>query len=187
MIKFLLIRHGETGIEEKAQKSADSLSEEGVRQAKKLAEQVKHFSIKSVYSSPYQRALQTAEMIASVYAPTLVPIMDDRLVEIGLWVNPLDLRDDISSEYTKGFAVLSEAQEGVGELLRELRERHKDEVVALVCHGNLIRVIVGYVLKMNLESIVRLKVDLASISILEWVDEGYFRLALFNDTSHLKN
>lgn len=187
MTTFLLIRHGETGVEEKAQKPSDFLSEEGIGQVKKLAKKVEHFSIKRVYTSPYQRALQTAKMIASVYAPPLVPIMDDRLVEIGLWVNPLDLRDDTSEEYTKGFAVLSEAQEKVGELLRELRKRHKDEVVALVCHGNLIRAIVGYVLKMNLESIVRLKVDLASLSILEWADEGYFRLTLFNDISHLKN
>lgn len=185
MTTFLLIRHGETGVEEKVQKPGDFLSKEGLAQAKRLAKKVERFSIKRVYTSSYQRALQTARMIASAYAPPFVPIMDDRLIEIGLWVNPLDLRDDTSSEYTKGFAVLSEAQERVGELLRELRERHKDEVVALVCHGNLIRAIVGYALKMNLETVVRLKVDLASLSILEWADEGYFRLSLFNDTFRL--
>lgn len=187
MTTFLLIRHGETGIEEKRQKPEDFLSEEGIGQVKKLAKKVKHFSIKSVYASPYQRAFQTAKMIASAYVLPLVSVTDDRLAEIGLWVNPSDLYDDTSSEYKKGFAILGEAQKGVGELLRELRERHKDEVIALVCHGNIIRGILGYALKMNLETVVRLKVDLASLSILEWTDEGYFRLSLFNCIGHLKS
>lgn len=187
MTTFLLIRHGETGIEEKVQKPGDFLSEEGVGQVEKLVKQTKHFPVQSVYTSSYQRALQTAKMIASAYVPPLVPIKDDRLTEIGLWVNPPDLYDDTSEQYRHGLEVLNEAWEKVEELLKELREKHQGETVVLVCHGNLIRAIVGYALKMNLESIVRLRVDLASISILEWSDEGYFRLTLFNDTSHLSS
>ncbi|MBM4402045.1 MAG: histidine phosphatase family protein [Candidatus Cloacimonetes bacterium] len=187
MTTFLLIRHGETGIEEKTQKPEDSLSKQGFEQAKKLAKQVKAFSVESIYASPYQRALRTAEILASVFTPTLIPISDDRLIEISLWVDPVDLHDDTSEEYKRSFAVLNEAWERVGELLKELRENHQGETIALVCHGNLIRAIVGYALKMSLESIVRLKVDLVSVSVLEWVDEGYFRLSLFNDTCHLRN
>ncbi len=187
MTTFLLIRHGETGIEEKAQKPEDCLSEQGLKQAKKLAQKLKRSSIKRLYTSPYQRALQTAEMIANLYTPLLVPVMDDRLVEIGLWINPSDLYEDTSSEYKKGLVILNEAQERVGELLQELKEKHKDETVALVCHGNLIRAILGYALKMNLETVVRLKVNLASLSILEWTDERYFRLSLFNDGCHLRS
>lgn len=187
MTTFLLIRHGETGIEEKRQKPDESLSKNGISQAGKLAKRLKDLPINSFYSSPYKRARQTADCIACVNTSLVVPANDDRLVEIGLWVDPLDLRDDTSKEYQGGLCMLNEAQKRVGELLQELKEKHKGETVTLVCHGNLIRAILGYALKMNLETVVRLKVDLASISILEWVDGGYFRLTLFNDTCHLKN
>ena len=187
MIKFLLIRHGETEIEERAQKPENALSEKGILQACQTGERLKSFPLEHLYTSPYKRAWQTAGLVAKAYSAPLVPMKDQRLTEIGLWINPVDLLDDTSEEYKKGLAILNEAQKGVGELLQELKEKHKDETVAIVCHGNLIRAILGYALKMNLETVVRLKVGLASISVLEWDNEGYFRLSLFNDTCHLRN
>ena len=67
MLEILIIRHGET-----AWNTADifrgrvqiGLSEEGLKQAEKLAEYLSQKKIKAVYCSPIQRALQTAEAVA---------------------------------------------------------------------------------------------------------------------------
>jgi probable phosphoglycerate mutase len=86
-----LVRHGETAWnrEERWQGHTDvGLNEEGLRQAKLVAERIRAeqgSAIEAVYTSPLARAARTAEIIAG--ALRLTPLEDARLQEmdIGAW------------------------------------------------------------------------------------------------------
>ena len=88
MIRFCLIRHGQTdwNIEGRYQGQSDvPLNENGRRQARQVAEEIRGEHIDMIITSNLQRARETAEIIASVIQ---VPIQEDvRLREInqGEW------------------------------------------------------------------------------------------------------
>jgi len=187
-MKYILIRHGDTGVNVRDQKPMDDLSSEGTVQASSLAGRFQYEKVGcALVSSPYQRALSTARSIAQASGREVE--VDERLKEIPLWVSPDDLHDDSSEEYLSSLTIVTEAQKNVQQLLHELQTKHRGETVALVCHGNIIRAILGFTLKMNLETVVRMAVHHTSITVLEWVNEDvsepFYRLTRFNDTGHL--
>jgi broad specificity phosphatase PhoE len=71
--------------------------------------------------------------------------------------------------------------------LESIARDHQGETVIVVCHGNVIRAIVGQALKMDVDSMIRLQIDLASLSVLEYDGGDLFRLIRLNDTSHLES
>jgi broad specificity phosphatase PhoE len=74
-----LVRHGQTVWNEEGKLCGSCdvpLSDEGLIQAKKLAERMKRVNLFAVYSSPLLRARQTAEAIASPHS-LLVAIEPD--------------------------------------------------------------------------------------------------------------
>src|SRR5271157_1175452 len=70
MLEILIIRHGET-----AWNTADifrgrvpiGLSEDGYKQAEKLAEYLRQKKITAVFCSPLKRAIETAELVAQQF------------------------------------------------------------------------------------------------------------------------
>jgi 2,3-bisphosphoglycerate-dependent phosphoglycerate mutase len=190
-MNIYIIRHATTGLLEQGQKPKDTLSSEGRLQAHKLTEYfTPDIHIKTLISSPFTRALQTAEVLHEHFK---LPInTDDRLREISLWLSPYDMHNDSSGEYQVGLEMLSEARKKVKDLFYELHNSHKSyENAVLVCHGNIIRAIMCYALKMSLESVVRLKIDNASVTLIQHVadTDGVFfhQLWEFNNTHHLKD
>ena len=78
---IFIIRHGKTDLNQAnvlQGRSDHPLNEEGIIEARRAAEKFKGISFSYVFSSPLQRALQTAKIIA----PTLEPIKDERLIEM---------------------------------------------------------------------------------------------------------
>lgn len=76
-MKIYLIRHGQTDMnkEHRVQgRSGLPLNEAGINQAKELSKKLKGISFDVVYSSPQERAIQTA-----FYATNINPVVDDRL------------------------------------------------------------------------------------------------------------
>jgi len=61
-----LVRHGESVscAADMFQKDEDGLSEKGKKQVESLAQELKNLSIDSFYSSPFERAKETAEIIS---------------------------------------------------------------------------------------------------------------------------
>ncbi len=171
---IILIRHGETGKDPRLQKPEDGLSKEGVVEVKKLAKELESCPIDAYFSSPYQRALETAQILASGKKITV----DSHLREIPLWYGPEDLEgDEKRIELTK---ILIEAQDGVSHVLENITEDYSGKVVALVCHGNITRTILALTLKMGLDTVVRLQTFTAAYSILDRNPAGYYSLRLFN-------
>jgi len=188
MATILLIRHAYTGMPERKQKPDSALSKKGEIQAKKLATKIaQNYKFEVVYSSFYKRARQTAEVIADLHHAEVRET--ENLNEIGVWTSPTQLHSPKLSpaEYREELKVLAEAQSKAVEFLKDVSERHTDETVAVVTHGNMIRGIIAAALVAGVETVVRLKVNNASLSILEYEENGeFFRLTLFNDTSHLE-
>jgi len=173
---ILLIRHGSTGIIDREQRPEDPLSAEGRREVTELARGLEGIAIEAFYASPYRRALETAELLAKDKKIEV----DSRLREIPLWADPQDLARDERREELIG--VLSEAQDGIESVLRKVEEHHEGQVVALVCHGNIIRATLALVLRMSLETVVRIATLPARVTVIEKNAEGY-RLTLFNARS----
>ena len=76
-----LIRHGQTELNSRhvlQGRSDYPLNASGIAQAKAAAEMLKGVRFDYVYTSPLQRAVQTAGLVA----PEITPVVDERLIEM---------------------------------------------------------------------------------------------------------
>jgi len=201
LTKVILVRHGETDWNKlkyfQGGGSNTQLNENGEQQAKSLALRLKPESIQAIYSSPLQRALDTAQAIAG-YHQLKVGIKPD--------LNELDCGElegiPISNiGKSLGELLITGSQGEIlprlpgGESLVELRQRawkaiqglvskHPDEVIVVASHFFTILSIICSVLNLPLSEIGRLRLVPASISTIVF-DKATTRLVLFNDTCHL--
>ena len=130
---IFIIRHGKTDLNQAnvlQGRSDHPLNEEGIIEARRAAEKFKGISFSYVFSSPLQRALQTAKIIA----PTLEPIKDERLIEMdygpyeGSDLNKLDpellrfFSDFVNEKAPEGMEELSDVVKRTGEFLKEIKD-----------------------------------------------------------------
>ena len=141
---LLLLRHAlteQTGARLSGWTPGLHLSEAGREQAKALAERLGPVSIDALYTSPLERARQTAAIVAERVG--LEPIADVRFAETetGEWTERRF--DDIEPE---AFAAWQRAGDGFrypgGESLNEQMERVVDGLVAVTQRGDLPALIV---------------------------------------------
>jgi broad specificity phosphatase PhoE len=147
---LVLIRHGETdwNVEARYQGQANPpLNEQGIAQAHQLADSLVDVGIDVIYSSPLQRALQTAQLLARHLE---IPLREEpRLMEInqGEWQGLL--RSEIEERYPEHFRwwltvpwsvtppggeSLEQVQARVDAALDDIVRRHPEECVGLVAH-----------------------------------------------------
>jgi broad specificity phosphatase PhoE len=152
------------------------LDAEGQRQSEAVARRLQaEQKLHAVYSSPLQRAAETAATIAS--AQNLTVTADDRLTEMefgewtGLTFQDLRHREDWqhynrnrSLSSAPGGESLIEVQARAWKLLSEITARHDDETVAAVTHADVIRALVVLFLGMPLDQLLRLEIAPASIT-----------------------
>jgi broad specificity phosphatase PhoE len=115
-----LVRHGDS-YQDIKEVEDPPLSAVGREQARRLAERVRRLQPAAVYSSPYRRALQTAQAITDDVH------VDPRLVEIVLDVGEdgsLDLKED-------ALAAASRMREALDDVVRD----HAGGRVVIVSHG----------------------------------------------------
>lgn len=171
------------------------LNEEGRRQAEALAQRLAGVELKAVYSSPLERTMETAEIIAQ---PHGLPIhIRDGVGEAryGAWTG--EKLEDLAK--TELWQVVQFHPSGArfpqGEALREMQSRavaaidaicadHAEELVAVVSHSDVIKAIVAHYAGMHLDLFQRLVVSPASLSVLVLGKMGP-RLIQLNDTSHI--
>lgn len=87
---FYFVRHGETdwNVQKKIQGTTDvPLNENGLRQARELAEKLVHenYSIVRAYTSPQVRAQATAQTAATALDIECVPLKDLAEMDLGVW------------------------------------------------------------------------------------------------------
>lgn len=195
MTFVLLIRHAEndfSGKKRLAGRLADvHLTPSGREQAQSIAKTLADVPMKAIYSSPLERALETAQPIAEQNDLAVIP--HDGLIEIDygdwqgrtmkelyrtkLWkvvqCNPAWMR------FPNGETIL-EAQNRISHTIRDIAAKFesKDWVVC-VSHADPIKLAVAHFLSMPIEAYQRLAIGLASITVL-YLDEQGARLLAFN-------
>jgi probable phosphoglycerate mutase len=180
MTTFLLIRHGTTGVQGRisGRTPGIALSAQGEREVQQLARQIRERPISAVYASPIDRTLQTARAIADGLG--LVPIPNDALLELhfGDWTmqsfealnaDPRWLHFNTFRSGTRipGGELMLETQLRAVRCMLELRDRHPQDQIALVTHGDVIRAALSYFLGMPLDCYARLEISPACFSEIE--------------------
>ncbi len=173
------------------------LNDEGWRQAEMLAERLGPVPIAAVYSSPLERAMETAEPLAR--AKGLTVEVRDRLGETqyGEWTG--QSLEELSK--TELWKVVQHYPSGVyfpgGETLREMQTRmvneledigrsHPGQIVAVVSHADPLKAVVAHYAGMHLDMFQRLVISPASVTIIAIGPMGPL-LIEFNNTGSLEH
>ena len=174
--------------------SNTQLNERGRQQAENLAQRLKQDKVQAIYSSPLQRCLETAQVVASYHQleakiePALKEIEAGELegvlvTELGKRFSEL-LTTNIQGEVwprPPGGESLLEVQQRGWDTVQRLAAKHSDGVLVLVSHYFVILAIICSVLGLPLSQIGRLRLSTGSISIIS-LDGQEARLELFNNS-----
>jgi probable phosphomutase (TIGR03848 family) len=191
---FMLIRHGENEFVKKGRMAGRlpgvHLNEKGYQQAEELAEKLSKAPIKAVYSSPLERAMETAAPLAQKLSLQVISRVGLIEVDIGEWqgkkikglsrlkiwrtVQGLPSRMRFPSGET-----FVEAQYRIYQELEILSSMHgKDELIVCVSHSDPIKLAVAFYLGMPLDTFQRLSVFPASVTTLQIGEMGSRLLSL---------
>ncbi len=192
---LLLIRHGENEFVKTGKMAGRlpgvHLNERGQKQAAELAEALKKVPLKAIYSSPLERAVETAEPIAEgrkLEIQLRPELMDN---DIGKWqgrslkqlsrTKKWKIVQQAPSRFTfpDGESFL-ETQARIASCLDEIAATHKPkDIVAVVFHADPIKLAVAHYLGMPLDHFQRLGCDTGSVTFL-YVGEGSAYLMRLN-------
>ncbi len=180
MTRILLIRHGSTdllGHVLYGRASGVHLNSEGVRQAELIGRSLKQqYSLDAIYSSPLDRALETAKPIAQACGKPVS--VDEGITEIdfGEWVGkPFRELDDMeswmsfnkqrSTTWAPGGESMLEVQARAWRAIQTAgRIDNAGGTVAMISHGDVIRCVLLLLLGMPLDHIHRLEIAPGSVS-----------------------
>ena len=185
---LLLIRHGENEYVKTGKMAGRlpgvHLNERGQKQAAELAEALAHVPLKAVYSSPLERAVETAEPIATRHKLEIQLRPDLMETDIGKWQG----RTLKSLRRIKKWKVVQQApsrfkfpegesflenQTRIVSCLNEIAASHKPkDIVAVVFHADPIKLAIAHYLGMPLDHFQRLGCDTASVTVLYLSETG---------------
>jgi 2,3-bisphosphoglycerate-dependent phosphoglycerate mutase len=195
-MELLIIRHGLPIRIEGANGPADPpLADRGHEQAAALADWLRGDPIHAIYSSPMQRARQTAAPLADVLGHQL--LIDDDIAE---WdrnsseyipieelkaakderyysmLNGTDWQGDVPPEVFKARVVAA---------FERIVAAHKGQRVAVVCHGGVINAYTSQVLGID-AGVGFFHPDYTSINRVEASSAGHRSIRSLNETGHLR-
>jgi probable phosphomutase (TIGR03848 family) len=182
---ILLIRHGtnpKVGKGLTGWLPGVSLNDEGRFQANRVAAKLSKLPVAAIYSSPLERAVETAEPLARAKNLEISLNPDFGEVHFGDWqgkdfaeieVNPLWRRFNSFRSGTRaphGESML-ETQARMMRGLFALGEKHPGEVVAVFSHADAIKSALTYLLGIPLDFHLRLEILPASISTVDLFED----------------
>jgi 2,3-bisphosphoglycerate-dependent phosphoglycerate mutase len=194
-VELLFVRHGLPERIDDAGGPADpGLASEGRDQAGKLAAALTGFPIDAVYTSPMQRARETAAPLALALGRDAA--VDDDLMEfdrdLTYYVPIEELRGSNDPRWaelvTEWTSVESEDERQAFRLrvvtaVERIVERHPSQRVAVVCHGGVINAYLSHVLR--IDQTLFFEPGYASISRVLASRGGHRQLVTANETPHL--
>ena len=199
--KVYLIRHGETTWNSlmKFQGQTDiPLSDLGRQQAERLSRRLACEKFTACYASDLTRAYETAEIVSIPHTLAVQKIPSLRELNFGAWegLTSAEIKSSYREELKQwwksplttrvpGGETLAEMVVRAMEALKTIVGSHQEGNVLVVSHGGAIRSIVGSVLGMDLNQYWRLRLDNASLNIVDFPKWEKGILMLFNDCTHL--
>jgi probable phosphoglycerate mutase len=198
MTRFLLIRHALTdsvGKHLSGRTAGIFLSEKGRLQAQQLAELIADLPISAIYSSPLERAVETAAPLAQLLK--LETNIDEHFLEIdfGQWTNLglKELENDKTFQQFNSFRsctripggeLMLEAQARMINGLEHLGRKYENKTIAVISHSDMIKAAVAYYAGIHLDMFQRIEISPASVSIIETFEQSA-RILLINYTGRL--
>ncbi|MEV5309226.1 bifunctional RNase H/acid phosphatase [Streptomyces sp. NPDC052610] len=202
---FVLLRHGETPLTPQKRFSGSggsdpSLSDVGRDQAERVAAALaRRGTIQAIVSSPLARTRETAGIVAARLG--LEVGVDDGLREtdFGAWEgltfaevherHPDDLAAWLASpdaEPTGGGESFAATATRIAATRDKLVAAYAGRTVLLVSHVTPIKTLIRLALNAPAESLFRMELSAASLSVVAYYADGNPSVRLFNDTSHLR-
>ncbi len=198
-MKIYLVRHGQTrfNTQDRMRGRLDEpLSEQGFLQARKTACYLKEKSIKHIFSSPLERAYNTALEIGSEcqIQPEKKEAFND--LDFGKWQGML--RSEIRGKYSGEYSIYEDYPEeffsSSGDNLWSLQRRafaglndivgDIDSDIAVVSHYVTLRMILLACLGADPRAYWRISLDNCSVSTVHY-DNKRFIIEMLNETCHL--
>lgn len=193
---LLLIRHGENDFVKTGKLPGKSpgihLNERGQRQAAALGEALKDVPLKAIYSSPLERAMETATPIANACKLEIIPEPDLMDTDVGSWqgksLKVLRLTKAWSIvqsapsrfRFPDGESFVESQARYVSALERIIKKHNKPkDILAVVFHADPIKLVVSHFLGLPLDHFQRLSCDTASLTAL-YVSEAGANLLKLN-------
>jgi broad specificity phosphatase PhoE len=192
---LLLIRHGENDFVKTGKLPGRlpgiHLNEKGQKQAEALGEALRDVPIKAIYSSPLERALETAEPIAKARNLPILQEPDLRDSDVGRWqgkslkvlrlTNAWKIVQNAPSrfQFPEGESFI-ELQTRIANTLENIIRKHNKprHIVAAVFHSDPIKLAVSHFLGLPLDHFQRLGCDTGSVTVLYVNEMGAHLLKL---------
>lgn len=202
MTRLVLIRHGQTAWNKSGKYQGQSdvaLSEEGLEQARCLAEHFPAEKLDAVYASDLSRAMVTAETVAQKFGLEVRPEPAFRELSFGKWegltyaeivagwpeamANFLTHPDIMEIPQGESFP---QVQQRAMARLKEIVAEHEphDHTVGIFAHGAVLRTILTGIMQMPLSQVWTLSQYNTAVNIVRF-DEGRPTVELLNSTAHL--
>ena len=195
MTTFWLIRHAETdaiGNFLAGRLPGVHLNATGRRQAERLAVRLAPAPFSAIYSSPLERAAETAEPLARAKKLQVQPCEAANEIDFGDWTGKSFHALEPVPEWRRFNQLRSSAAIPGGELMLRvqtrmvgelecIRRRHPGRQVALFGHGDPIKAALAHYAGIPLDLFHRIEISPASVSVLA-LDEWGPRILRLNDT-----
>jgi len=200
--RLVLLRHGQTPLSVDRRYSGRddvAMTAVGLDQAARVAGRLANWPISAIICSPLRRTRETAAPLA---AATGLPVtVDEGLIEtdFGQWegltfseaarrdpeVHRAWLRD--TTVAPPGGESFADAEARVATARETIVAEHAGQTVVLVTHVTPIKSMIRAAMRVGPELLHGLHLDLASVSLVEYFDDGGSVGRLVNDTSHLRS
>ncbi|MFF2525781.1 bifunctional RNase H/acid phosphatase [Streptomyces liangshanensis] len=201
---FVLLRHGETALTPSKRFSGSGgtdpeLSPVGRRQAEAAgAALAARGTVQDIVSSPLLRCRETAQAAADRLGLDVVVEDDLRETDFGAWegMSFAEVREQYPDDLSAWLSSPTVAPTGGGESFAtvgrrvaaardRLLARYAGRTVLVVTHVTPVKELVRLALGAPPESLFRMELSAASVSVVAYYADGNASLRLLNDTSHL--
>lgn len=186
MTTVFLVRHGltpETGRRLSGWTPGVHLNDDGLAQADAAAEYLKTVRLKAVYSSPIDRAIETARVIAAHHNLQVKARRGIGEVEYGRWTDrsfktlrrtklwEVVQRWPSGARFPEGESLIEVQTRAVKEVER-IREEHPKDEVCCVSHADVIRLVAAHYLGMHIDLYQRIVISPASVTAVGFGPTG---------------
>lgn len=205
MTRLVLVRHGESQVTVNrvvgGPRSCTGLSAFGRRQAERLHERwlnQPEFAPDFVYSSAYPRARETAEIVLPAFNDRDILVDPDlgehdpgpdcdglTYIEFEQKFGNPDWENDPYGITFPGGETIAQFQLRIGTAVRRLIDDHEDATVVVFCHGGVIDTVLRQALRTFGTGSFEIHTKNTSITEVELVRTGRWRLIRYNDVAHL--
>ena len=186
MTRILLVRHGNTdalGKHLSGRMPGVHLNEAGRQQADNLVKRLLEAEISCIYSSPLERAVETATPLAIAKNVQVITIQNFIELDFGEWTGRSfnDLDKNIlfqrfntlrSNTIIPGGESMHEAQARMISGIQKLCKLHPNETIVIISHSDMIKATIAWYSGIPLDLFQRLEISPASISTIEIYEDA---------------